>query len=191
MKYAIYLLAIVVISCSPDQAADTSSAIVPADDYFQENVSLFDARIRSTDPSQYVKELVFKNFSANPVMPKTVNLSDVVFLDDGSGFDVTARDGIYTSTQVFNHDANFNYDSRQPIRSVLEAPIISPGFQYMDKLTNENAKYSLSTGRAQLISVTCKVAFGTKGCLAQQWGWCDSCCVTVYTNECEVTIGWP
>lgn len=130
------------------------------------------------------------NFSDQNEMPNTVNLKETLFADDGSENDLVAGDGVYTSTIRFNHDSVVKFNSLTPIRSTLDAPIVSSKFRYIEQLRSEIAKYNVASGRSKIIEVTCEIEFGTKGCNAQRWGWCDSCCVTIYTDTCSVTFGF-
>ena len=179
-------------SCSDDSL----SAIQPElsdTEYFQKNISLFDARVRSLDKTMYVREVYFLNLGSDlNRMPSEINFQEVVFFDDGKGNDLVKNDGIYTSFQSFNYDARISYDEKELLKSVLEKPIVSIDFTQSTELHEKVKSYSLRQGQLQsrILEVTCPVKFGTKGCRAERWGWCDSCCVTVDIDNCTVTVGF-
>ncbi|HEY3401901.1 MAG TPA: hypothetical protein VGK59_00860 [Ohtaekwangia sp.] len=186
----LFLLSLVVFSCSKEEQIASSAKRVEADKVFKENVSLLDARIRNLDGAQYVRELVFTDFSDEGAMPISVIMDEIAFMDDGSGNDLVAHDGIYASVNAFAYSSTVKYNASEPIRSMLSAPIISSQFKHLESLREQNKKYNTESGRAQIIEITCEIEFGTTGCNAQVWGWCNSCCVTVYTDTCTVTVGW-
>ena len=72
------------------------------DTFIAENISIFDARVRSLDKSTYVKELYIINFSETSWGISDVGFKGELFKDDGKGNDLKANDNIYTSVEKFN-----------------------------------------------------------------------------------------
>lgn len=167
-------------------------------DAFKRNVSIFDARVRAIDNEGFVKELVFADFSGGKVLGDAIIFDGLAFTDNGKFFDLKAGDGIFTAVEktVYNGVITTESLTRRQVLSVLEAPIVDPSFQQMSQLTDFTLQYTdrqVASGpnarvKGPVATLECDVEFGTKGCRAQQWGWCDSCCITI--SNCKAKIGW-
>ncbi|MGY6560862.1 MAG: hypothetical protein ACXITV_02020 [Luteibaculaceae bacterium] len=70
----------------------------------------------------------------------------------------------------------------------METAIVSPKFKHLDLLEEKHEGYQYRAKPSIGISVSCDVSFGTNGCLANRLGWCNNCCVTIWTNTCTVSV---
>lgn len=166
--------------------------------FFKENVALIDSRIRSVSEKEYVRELVFVNFSEEEPMLDTVTFDNTSFFDDGSYNDLKANDGIYTSAAIFKHTRKVPYFKEHKVVSVMKESIVDRNFKHSERLnvlfeTYNHAPFlnNLDPNNIVLaagigVSIECDVEFGTCGCYADQWGLCNCCCVTV--SNCKVTV---
>lgn len=174
------------------QATNTpvSSGIgVDVSKFFEKNVAFVDARIRSLNSTNYVRELVFVNFSAIPWVQAGVYLEDTYFHDDGLENDVQAGDGIFTSKGVYVHSPEMPYDASKTIRSVMDYPVANQLFNHHNDLSDYLVGYPYRDFEpSKLMSLTCDITFGGKGCRAEQYGWCESCCI-MYSN-CKFKLGF-
>lgn len=158
------------------------------DKYFADHVALFDSRNRSLNSSTFVSELYFIDFSNNPKkMPYKVVVQDVTFLDDGTLHDKVANDGIFTSIITGNHNVDFPYLANETIRSIQRGPIVSSNFLHSNSLKNTYGNYEYAAVGIY-VELSCDIEFGTSGCLADDWGWCDDCCFTI-SNCHSITVG--
>lgn len=195
MKYLQFFVAffatLLVTSCKQDIAADQIQENT-LENFSQQNVAFYDARIRSLDETSYVQELYFANFSDEKLRVKTTYFVGKTYLDDGIGNDLAANDGIFTSNEVFNHDQRIPFNRFKALRSVLEKPVIHPDFKHRAKLASLESTYSARKDQLQTrtFEVTCRIKFGGGGCRAcNYWGgsWCDYC---FELSECSVTVGF-
>ncbi|MEO1263637.1 MAG: choice-of-anchor X domain-containing protein [Bacteroidota bacterium] len=163
-------------------------------EFFKRNVSFTDARVRSLSSSQYVKEIVFTNFSEQKMEQTSVIFQGTTFFDDGSHNDLKAGDGIYTSAAKFNHTANVPYNSEYQVRSVMEEVVVDKSFAHSGEIESRLSSYTKPGSTAARASggptgsLDCAIEFGTCGCRADNWGWCDCCCFTL--SDCRISIGW-
>lgn len=189
------LLMIFAISCEKQKSDDLNYQTMDKE-LFKKSVSFTDARLRSLNELEYVRELVLTDFSKSNQMPKSVIFDGTTLFDDGSFNDVKANDGIYTSAAKFNHSEKSPYNSDLTINSIMELSIIDKEFKYLDELnkflTSGYSKSHLSNvaigNRGPVATIECDVEFGTCGCRADRWGLCDCCCVTV--SNCRAKVGW-
>lgn len=163
----------------------------------KQNVALIDARIRSVSSEQYVREMVFSVFgSASRVdLQASIIFDSTTFFDDGSYNDLTANDGIYTSAAVFSHNSKVPYDEDYELRTIMTSSVVDSDFQYMQELEDYlNEEYTrpgndnISNGPGGSVTVECDIEFGTCGCYADQWGWCDCCCFSLSNCTASATI---
>lgn len=190
MKKLIYLSALVMFfSCDkPDDLAPVSVAEMKNISY-NENVALFDSRIKAVDPQHYIKELVFADFSGKGILGELVNFEGMAFVDNGQRFDATAGDGVFTAVEKTPYNEVVKAGSltgSQP-KSLLQAPIVGPTFKRMAELAAYQASHArnyVSSGSnagarlAQLI--ICRAYWTINTCYASRWGLCDgACCVTI------------
>jgi hypothetical protein len=140
----------------------------------KQNVAFTDARVRSLDENFFVRELHLVDFSRTMELPDLFEFDEVVFNDNGLGYDERERDGIYTSAQKFEHTENVTYQGQGVSKSVLKSCLADPGFLYREELMNymESSENMLS---AQKI----KVKFD-----------CDVYICNCNTCKC-ISCGWP
>lgn len=154
--------------------------------FFKENVAILDVANRSINNKEFVKEMTFRNY-ANNEMPATIFWNDHELSDDGSAYDLKANDGIYTTTRAYAHSRNIPFEGTLRAISAIPSPMVFKDFKH--KRTVESLGRGLiiegvpepnddgSAGRT--IWLECDLKFAVKGCYAQEWGWCDSCCIGV------------
>ncbi|GGG35322.1 hypothetical protein GCM10011344_40210 [Dokdonia pacifica] len=206
---AIAILSLLIFSCSNDAtiennneqaqtSADFSLNKIEENDSFKKDVALLNYRIRSLDEYTYVKELVFHNFSRETQMGATVTHNRTSFFDDGSYNDEVAGDGIYTSAARYEHNEIVPFFEEHQLISVMDGIAVDRQFAHAEALSRLEAAQNLplflnnTDGNVSLqqvgggIELDCDVEFGTCGCYADEWGWCDCCCVTV--SNCHVTV---
>ena len=164
------------------------------DTFIAENISIFDARVRSLDKSTYVKELYIINFSETSWGISDVGFKGELFKDDGKGNDLKANDNIYTSVEKFNFNDKVVYDSKFQVKSVMADYIISPEFKHLEKLTEFVKNYSNSStiGNAYAKtkvggSIKCKIKAVSSGCIAD-WVWSGFGCLEL--SGCTIEINW-
>lgn len=192
-KFSILSLAIVLVAACTDNSAVEPEATLSDSEFFKQNISIFDARVRSTSETQYVKEMYLKNFSGKAWGKTSIGFEGQLFEDNGAGNDLVAGDGIFTSVDKFNHSANVPFVSNQQLRSVLEAPIVSPSFTKRTEL--EEFAYSYELNRSSeaakvagpVATLECDVELCSTGCIAD-WIWDGFGCVCV--SNCRAKIGW-
>ncbi|MBD3425136.1 MAG: hypothetical protein GF417_11935 [Candidatus Latescibacteria bacterium] len=164
------------------------------EEFFDKNVVFADARIRSISSVEYIKEIVLINFSEEDRMPNSIIFNETTFFDDGSYNDLKPNDGIYSSAAIFPHCKMVPYDKELNLKSVMEKMVIDFEFQHADKIRNISEIYvkpnSSSDGifKVGKILLDCDIEFGTCGCRADKWGWCDCCCFTL--SNCHITVGF-
>lgn len=183
----------------PESPADFSTSKINENESFKRNVALLNYRLRSLDEYSYVKELVFHNFSRENAMGETVTHNGASFFDDGSYNDQVAGDGIYTSAARYEHNAMVPYFEEHPLVSVMDRIAVDSQFAHAEELARleavQNLPLFLNNTNGQDVTLQqigggieldCDVEFGTCGCYADEWGWCDCCCVTV--SNCHATV---
>ena len=180
-------------ACTPDaeEAAEFSLPSTEADlTAVEHSLSIFDLRIRSLDEVTYIKEVKMINFADDGQLPGSIDFNGSQYMDDGQGNDLQAQDGIYASVSTFVHDKARPYRPDAVTYSVLKSPIVHPDFSFRQELRGSMADYDLRPQTAKILEVSCPVKFGCKGCLAERWGACYSCCICVDTSNCTITVGF-
>jgi len=164
------------------------------DTFIAENISIFDARVRSLDKSTYVKELYIINFSETSWGISDVGFEGQLFKDDGKGNDLKANDNIYTSVEKYSFNSNVQYDEKFQVKSVMVDYIVSPEFKHSEKLAEFVKNYSNSSviGNASAKgkvggSVKCKIKAVSSGCIAD-WIWSGFGCLQL--SGCTIEINW-
>lgn len=188
-------------SCQKENKAKVEQEIaITQNQFIKENVSFVDARIRSIDVHQYVREIFLMNHSDLKMMPSSLIFKDTYFVDDGSSNDLKSNDGIYTSINKFDYSETIKYDKYNSTVSIMREVIVDKNFKYKDQIKNLSAfkiKSNINKGKStsgagneiSIIEVKCDIEFGTTGCRAARWGWCNSCCF--YIGNCsEITFGF-
>lgn len=201
--FALLLLAFASTSCQKDEKPkEEFKAPLSQNQFIKENVSFVDARIRSINLDKYVREIVLNNHSTLKLMPSSLIFEDTYFVDNGTFNDLKANDGVYSSTDYFDYNANIKYDQNNLTVSAMSEIIVDKSFKYRDQLKNlyaiklnpsERKNIGVNgngaVNKISIIQVECDIEFGTYGCRAQRWGWCDSCCFTI-SNCSKITFGW-
>lgn len=193
MKKLIYVFALVAffacdkpadqVALSPTEIKNTS---------YNENVVLIDSRIKAADSQQYIKELIFADFSGKHILGDLVNFEGMAFVDNGQRFDAKAGDGIFTAVEKmpYNDLVKAGSLSGQEPKSLLKAPIVGPIFKRSAELaayrTSHPTRYAASgssTGARAPHVIICRAYWTINTCYASTWGLCDgACCLTI---ECE------
>jgi hypothetical protein len=165
--------------------------------FFKENMSIFDARVRTLNETSFVKELYLANFSDKSWDRNQIGFDNVVFQDNGEGNDLVANDGIFTSIKKFNFNEKVIYRKGIKTLSVMDVIVTSPEFKYSKKLNDLKSKYEIQTVSSlennfaskagPKAELTCDVEICSSGCIAD-WIWDGFGCICV--SDCSVTIGW-
>jgi restriction endonuclease S subunit len=161
-----------------------------SEQFLQENIAVYDARIRSLSEDAFVREVYLKNFSDKSWDKTSIGFTGYLFEDNGKGNDLIANDGIYTSVEIFIYDDVIKYDENMDIRSVMSKPIVSPDFIQEEALQDYSTKYDVrpqSLKAGGTATLTCKVKICSTGCIAD-WIWDGFGCICV--SDCSATIGW-
>ena len=186
LKYLFFLLMgcifLILTSCN-DERIDIGTEQLSLEEFSQKNVSFFDARIRSINETQYVRELYFVNFSDVELRIDNTYFEGRQYSDNGEGLDLVANDGIFTSIDLFQYNERVQYDSSNPNRSVLDRPIVSPNFIHYEKLAELEVNYHFrglpKQARTRLgLEINCNIIWTGGGCKACDWwggGYCDWC----------------
>ena len=177
-------------SCKEDAVLEAPQP-VGYEQFFKQNMAIFDARVRSINENNYVRELYLPNFAAQAWEKNGVGYEDVLVRDNGEGNDLVAKDGIYTSVETFAHDARFPYNAAKPIISVMERPIVSEEFVQHEALNQLEKSYDLRKNQIQdrIFEITCKVEIVP--CPNTSWyntSIFGEPCVKI--SDCSVTIGF-
>ena len=192
-------ISLIITSIACKKEVRPQPEVDPEQEFIEQNVAIFDARVRtltgiSTIAPAYVRELYLVNFSDENWDRSIVGFEDDVFVDDGTGYDEVANDGIFTSVDSYLHSNSVPYDGSQIIRSVLEKPIVGENFVHLTQLREFANSYPIRDNNNNTASgsivVHCKIKTGCKGCLAQKLGWCDSCCICVICDSITLKVDW-
>ncbi|TRX71021.1 hypothetical protein [Carboxylicivirga sp. M1479] len=161
-----------------------------SEQFFKENIAIFDARIRTIDENTFVREVYLKNFSSEPWDKTSIGFTGYLFEDNGKGNDIIANDGLYTSVEMFVFDDKFEFNEDIDILSIMEKPIITSDFIQTKALQKFSNGYSERTQKLKAggtATITCDVKVVSTGCIAD-WIWDGFGCIEF--SNCSVTIGW-
>lgn len=131
------------ISCNKTTLQTNKQAINPKtvmseaedlDAYLSENVCLVDFRVRTVSSAGYAAEIMLADFGDGSEGTNTIWCEDRLFTDDGTGYDQTANDGIYTSEYLFEYDTDVSYSYENEIISIMTNPVIDENFAHQDAL---------------------------------------------------------
>lgn len=194
-KILLFVLSVFLMDACTDNYSNQDDNIeLSSSDFFKQNISIFDARVRSVSNEQYVREMYLVNFSERAWDKTSIGFEGYLFEDNGSGNDLLANDGIYTSVEIFKHDTKIPFIQDELLRSVLDAPIVSPEFRKQTELAEFAFSYELSrNGQANaktngpVATLECDVEICSTGCIAD-WIWDGFGCVCV--SNCRAKIGW-
>lgn len=193
------LTSVVLFSCNKNNDIQPNLKMTEAESvsFFKENMSIFDARVRTLNESFFVKELYIANFADRSWDKSEIGFDNTLFKDNGEGNDLIANDGIFTSVEKFNFNDKIVYDKEVELKSVMNKMITSPSFKHTKKLNDLKAEYRINTiyeaedgltGRdGPKAELTCDVEICSSGCIAD-WIWEGFGCICV--SNCTATIGW-
>lgn len=196
---AIVIATITLYSCSDNEALEPVSEMTEAESlaFFKENMSIFDARVRTLNETTFVKELYLANFSDKSWDRNQIGFDNIVFQDNGEGNDLVANDGIFTSIKKFNFNEKVTYREGIKTLSVMDVVVTSPEFKYSKKLNDLKSNYEIQSissldnnfaaKTGPKAEITCDVEICSSGCIAD-WIWDGFGCICV--SNCSVTIGW-
>ena len=142
---AIIIASITLYSCINNEAIEPVSEMTETESlaFFKENMSIFDARVRTLNETTFVKELYLANFSNKSWDRNQIGFDNLVFQDNGEGNDLVANDGIFTSIKAFNFNDKISYDKNDEILSVMNTSVVSPDFRHTDKLNELKSKHNI------------------------------------------------
>ncbi len=156
--------------------------------YLYEHVAFIDARIRSINSSEYVREIVTKDFNETSEFNQGYMVfHEEEFNDLGEGYDETGGDGIFTSANVYEHDDERAYNPSELITSISQTAVVDEKFEHDDDLMAYLASYPYhDTTPSSIIEITCKIR--TYYC--PPWSinlgvWC----IEIYACT-DITFGW-
>jgi hypothetical protein len=196
---AIIIASITLYSCSDNEAIEPISEMTEAESlaFFKENMSIFDARVRTLNETSFVKELYLANFSDKSWDRNQIGFDNIAFQDNGEGNDLVANDGIFTSIKKFNFNEKVAFRKNIKTLSVMNVTVTAPEFKHSKKLNELKSEYKIKTVASldnnvaakagPKASITCNVEICSSGCIAD-WIWDGFGCVCV--SNCSVTIGW-
>lgn len=208
LHYGVWvLLAFLLSSCKGDyfdqkEPPKVEAQEVSTDFVESENIAFYDARIRSMNRQQYVKEIVMLNFADQPWEKESLGFNQTSYVDNGKFYDQVAGDGVFTSTELFEYDDEVTYSTTEKVRSVLEQPIVDVSFRHQQALDRVMSGGELGEVQMERFikrpggsiggSVTCDLTFGVCGCIADKLGICNCCCIGIsnckFKGEFKVTF---
>ncbi|QCE43054.1 hypothetical protein [Psychroserpens sp. NJDZ02] len=198
-SFAIIIISITLYSCSEDETVEQEPQMTEVESlaFFKENISIFDARVRTLNETSFVKELYLANFSDKSWDRNQIGFDNIVFQDNGEGNDLVANDGIFTSVKKFNFNEKVTYRKDVKTLSVMDVIVTAPEFKYSNKLIDLKSKYEMQSisdldnnsgeKAGPKAEITCDVEICSSGCIAD-WIWDGFGCICV--SDCSVTIGW-
>lgn len=174
MKKLIYgfifltLIGITIISCEKSENLEVAQENSQSE-FMKKNVAVTDAGYRSISQDFFVKEIILTNYSKKNELSETIIFNGTSYFDDGSYNDLKANDGVFTSAAKFNHNKDFPFVESNTFQSIMtESYIVDNSFEHSNKLNNTKS-----------IGIECDIEFGTCGCRADNWGWCNCCCFSL------------
>lgn len=162
--------------------------------YLRRNVSFIDVRVRALNQDYYVKDILVVDFLQTSSIPDSMSFLGVPLTDDGTGFDLTAGDGFYTSIDSFQLE---NYSETDPlVKSVYDKAIIDSTFAWPDELDNYLSNYNPpGAGEKWIIRMTCNVMWCT--CSNPNCNHCEGqyymhwvCFPCPNFSGCTISIAW-
>ena len=153
-------------SASKSQGVDTYL-------YIKENVAIVDAFVRSIDGERYVKEVYLVDFKNTIKLPDIIEFNDVIFLDNGLGYDAIARDGVYASFDLFMHTKSVPFQLEGKRRSVMDVTIVDVNFAQKSTLESFISSYKAAGASGKIkVTVDCDVYVCTcyKSCSCKTCG---------------------
>lgn len=166
--------------CSNEAIAQTKTLRIEESTYFQQHVAIVDAKVRSLSPTTYVRQLNLRDFAGQEPLPARLGFKTDGFADDGTGNDVVAGDGIYTSKDSYPHTSDVPYTGMEP-RSAIAGPVTDYGFTHDQELSK------MASGPGIKVKMKRCACPQECTCLACQWGWTNWC---LLVEEVEIEIGW-
>jgi len=153
-------------------------------------VALIDIQTRSITAKHYVKQVVMANLSEQE-SATVVNINNVLYLDNGEGYDEFSGDGIFTNQELHRHDENVAYNSERAVISYLDSPLVSDDFAYNDELNSfveDFIQANTSIEKGPYVACHCSIYVeNCGGCLIEDLiggCWC------VDYDDCSCSFGW-
>lgn len=147
----------------------------------------------------YLRRIKIDNPKKKDVV-KHLSTRTSTFVDDGTGNDYRAGDGVYSETILRTRRDSHDGISVGSVKSFLTNYIVSQEYVPNTDLERSGDRViSRSTpvpgvGPTDqfrgILRITCDWAYGGNGCRAAEAGWCSDCCVVVDLTSCSVTAGW-
>lgn len=155
----------------------TSSSQNVTREYFKNNIAIMDSYLKANDDNRSYKSIiVIKDFSDSPTYPESISHKDIYYLH--------TKDGVFISKDDFTNLID-EVNNKNGIYDIMKKPFVTDKeFKFKEKVQN----YAKSGPGGEISGeLSCDIEFGTCGCRADRWGWCDCCCFSL--SNCEVTIG--
>jgi len=101
--------------------------------HISDHICVYDCLERSIDSNFYVREALVLNFNNSQNLPIMLSFEDTDFIDDGTGNDEEAGDGLYTSINTYSHSPNAPFVSLVR-KSVFETVAVGGSFSHWQEL---------------------------------------------------------
>lgn len=101
--------------------------------HISNHICVYDCLERSIDSIAFVREALVLNFNENKKLPIMLSFEGTDFIDDGTGNDEVAEDGLYTSIITYNHSPNVPFVSMTRV-SVFETVAVGGSFSHWQEL---------------------------------------------------------
>jgi len=103
-------------------------------DYLTTNLAIVDDMIRSLDDERYVRQVLVVDFKKTMETPNIFGSGEDIFFDDGTGYDLVANDGIFTSQKWYRHGEEVAYDRNHTTYSISAEVFHHEAFKHTDAL---------------------------------------------------------
>ena len=163
-------------------------------EFFAKHVAIVAATERSISEREYVRQIRIKIFEGSQTGPIVIGNEGYALGDDGKGHDEVKGDGIYTSESTFPYTEENPYNPEAPVKSVLEAALVSTDFGHREELQEfliENP--TLPTLSGLEISLECDVYWcGCSSCggCSVTWRGSKTCVPCPKLKNCKLVITW-
>lgn len=180
MKRRILVAVLLGIFFIVEEAYGQDDGSADLEKYIKSNIALGDGRVLGVSSTNYVRCLQSVNYAEPGKRLSSVEIDRVVYMDDGTGYDLVAEDGIMTSNVPFSYQ---EYEKPVPIG---EYRLVKDNFVVHDPL------FEHDFGGRIVVEIACDVSLVTcsqgGNCLACQWGiWPHGC---VRLKNCRLRLSW-
>ena len=163
-------------------------------DYWKQNVAILEMRVRTINPTAYVREIVLLDFNKSEPLAIQFGFGSDLFSDNGLGFDLQSGDGIYTAENSYLHNPNLPYSITCRTQAAGQAIIIDEHFQFKNQLKKTVSMLHHLSGMPDNNRLTeCQLKFcscpGACICFACEWGpaaWC----LDWYACNTSISLRW-